>query len=193
LCRASHIRQHPHHRPTPGVGGARLGRRTVRGVLAGLPAFEPAWDRGRRPPRLHSHPRVLRDPDHPRRRQDGYGRRVCQPADPGDRTLGRRIDAGHDPAFCRAVDFCGDVPRDRSAGAVRSQVMSERYGWRFGLVLAFSWAVLLFLALPIFVSAPISLTPERFLVLPKDGITLRNYVNLFTNPQWTSSIWQSLV
>lgn len=71
--------------------------------------------------------------------------------------------------------------------------MGERYGWRFGVVLAMAWAALLFLLLPIFVSAPISLTPERFLILPKDEVTLRNYVNLFTNEKWTSSIWQSLV
>ncbi|HWA45648.1 MAG TPA: ABC transporter permease [Hypericibacter adhaerens] len=71
--------------------------------------------------------------------------------------------------------------------------MSERYGWRFGVVLAATWLVLMFLVLPIFVSAPISLTPERFLTLPKDAVTLRNYENLVTNPNWTSSIWQSLV
>lgn len=71
--------------------------------------------------------------------------------------------------------------------------MDERYGWRFGVVLALAWMALLFLLLPIFVSAPISLTPERFLTLPKDDITLDNYVNLFTNEKWTSSIFQSFV
>jgi putative spermidine/putrescine transport system permease protein len=71
--------------------------------------------------------------------------------------------------------------------------MSEGYGWRFKIVLAGAWIVLLFLLVPIFVSAPISLTPDRFLTLPKDGVSLRNYENLFTNPDWTSSIWQSLV
>ncbi len=71
--------------------------------------------------------------------------------------------------------------------------MDERTGWRFGVVLALAWAALLFLLLPIFVSAPISLTPERFLTLPKDDITWGNYVNLFTNPKWTSSIGQSLL
>lgn len=69
----------------------------------------------------------------------------------------------------------------------------ERYGWRFGIVLAMAWMALLFLLLPIFVSAPISLTPERFLTLPKDEITFGNYVNLFTNEKWTSSIFQSFV
>ena len=71
--------------------------------------------------------------------------------------------------------------------------MNERYGWRFGVVLAGTWMVLMFLLLPIFVSAPISLTPERFLTLPKDHITFRNYENLVTNPNWTSSIGQSLI
>ncbi len=69
----------------------------------------------------------------------------------------------------------------------------ERYGWRFGVVLALAWMALLFLLLPIFVAAPISLTPERFLTLPKDEVTLANYVNLFTNEKWTSSIGQSFL
>src|SRR3546814_1481403 len=71
--------------------------------------------------------------------------------------------------------------------------MDARHGWRFGAVLALALMALLFLLLPIFVSAPISLTPERFLTLPKDDVTCANYVNLFTNEKWTSSIGQSVV
>jgi putative spermidine/putrescine transport system permease protein len=67
----------------------------------------------------------------------------------------------------------------------------DRGGLKFGIVVASAWAILLFLFLPILISAPISLTPERFLVMPHGEITFRNYVNLFTNPIWTSSIWQS--
>lgn len=71
--------------------------------------------------------------------------------------------------------------------------MEGRVTWRFALVLVAAWTVLLFLFLPIFIAAPLSLTPERFLILPRDEISWRNYENLFTNPVWVNSIWQSLV
>ncbi|MDZ4736835.1 MAG: ABC transporter permease [Rhodospirillaceae bacterium] len=70
---------------------------------------------------------------------------------------------------------------------------SERYGWRFMLILIVAWTVLLYLLLPIFVATPISLSPERYLLMPRGEYSLRHYENLFTNERWLSSIWQSLV
>ena len=55
------------------------------------------------------------------------------------------------------------------------------------------WAIILFLVLPITIVVPVSLTDQRFLSLPEHGLSLRHYVNLFTNPEWLSSIVQSLV
>jgi putative spermidine/putrescine transport system permease protein len=70
---------------------------------------------------------------------------------------------------------------------------NERYGWRFVLVLVLAWTVLLYLFLPIFVAVPISLSPERYLLMPRGEYSLRHYENLFTNEKWLSSIWQSIV
>jgi putative spermidine/putrescine transport system permease protein len=70
---------------------------------------------------------------------------------------------------------------------------SDRYTWRFVLILILAWTVLLYLFLPIFVAAPISLTPDRYLLMPRGEYSFRHYVNLFTNPKWLNSIWQSLV
>jgi len=65
--------------------------------------------------------------------------------------------------------------------------------WRFGVVIALAWSVLLFLFLPIFIAVPFSFSPRRYLTLPSDEWSWRPYVNLFTNEQWLSSIGQSLV
>jgi putative spermidine/putrescine transport system permease protein len=70
---------------------------------------------------------------------------------------------------------------------------SERYGWRFILVLVLAWTVLLYLFLPIFIAAPISLNPDRYLLMPRGEFSLRHYETLFTSPKWLSSIWQSIV
>lgn len=72
-------------------------------------------------------------------------------------------------------------------------MMERRRGWFFGVVLALSWALLLFLFLPNFVAVPVSLTPERFLSLPHGGVSLRHYVKLFTDEEWLSSIGDSLI
>ena len=71
--------------------------------------------------------------------------------------------------------------------------MERRGDWFTGVALALAWTVLMFVLLPNFVAVPISLTPERFLSLPEDTLSLRHYVNLFTNPQWLSAIGQSFV
>ncbi|MEX2648897.1 MAG: ABC transporter permease [Alphaproteobacteria bacterium] len=65
--------------------------------------------------------------------------------------------------------------------------------WGFAVVLCVAWAVLLYLLLPLFVVLPISLTPQRFLIMPEGEISFRHYVNLATNEKWTSAIGQSLV
>ncbi|WP_272007514.1 ABC transporter permease [Roseovarius sp. ZX-A-9] len=55
-----------------------------------------------------------------------------------------------------------------------------------------AWAVACFLALPVLIMLPISLTPNRYLSLPKDGISLRHYKSLIDDPQWIASIADSL-
>ncbi|MFX0547331.1 ABC transporter permease [Roseovarius sp. S1116L3] len=55
-----------------------------------------------------------------------------------------------------------------------------------------AWAVACFLALPVLIMLPISLTPNRYLSLPKDGISLRHYQSLIDDPQWIASIADSL-
>lgn len=56
-----------------------------------------------------------------------------------------------------------------------------------------AWSVLLFLLLPITVIFPISLTDQRFLSLPYEGLSLQHYAAFFTSERWLSSTWQSLV
>ena len=70
---------------------------------------------------------------------------------------------------------------------------SERTGWRFALVLVLAWTVLIYLLVPIFIAAPISLNPDRYLLMPRGEFSLRHYATLFTSPQWLSAIWQSIV
>ena len=65
--------------------------------------------------------------------------------------------------------------------------------WRFTLVLAMTWLVLLFLLLPVFISVPLSLTPNRYLSLPEGEISFRHYVTLFTDHGWAISATQSLL
>ncbi|MGE3871487.1 MAG: ABC transporter permease [Parvibaculaceae bacterium] len=56
-----------------------------------------------------------------------------------------------------------------------------------------AWPVLIFLLLPVFVSIPLSLTPNRYLSLPEGEISFRHYVQLFTDPGWAASAGQSLI
>ncbi len=69
--------------------------------------------------------------------------------------------------------------------------MDGRRGWGGVALVASAWTVLLFLVLPIFVAAPVSLTPKRFLSMPEGVLSLRHYVKLFTSEEWLSSIGQS--
>jgi putative spermidine/putrescine transport system permease protein len=63
---------------------------------------------------------------------------------------------------------------------------------RSPLVLAGAWMVLTFLLLPAFVVFPVSVTPHRYLSLPRDGISFRHWQALFTDPAWLNGIWESL-
>ncbi|BBK31996.1 putative spermidine/putrescine transport system permease protein [Stella humosa] len=55
------------------------------------------------------------------------------------------------------------------------------------------WAIVLFLVLPITIVVPVSLTDQRFLSLPQDGLSLRHYINLVQSADWLSSVAQSFV
>ncbi|MBM3522304.1 MAG: ABC transporter permease, partial [Alphaproteobacteria bacterium] len=72
----------------------------------------------------------------------------------------------------------------------------EQLGARLGLsrplVLAIAWCVLLFLVLPILVVFPVSVTDQRFLSLPQDGISFRHFEKLSTSKEWLGSIWHSI-
>lgn len=54
-----------------------------------------------------------------------------------------------------------------------------------------AWLALLFLVLPALIAIPVSLTPKRFLSMPKGEYSLRHFENLFTSPDWLSSFAQS--
>ena len=56
-----------------------------------------------------------------------------------------------------------------------------------------AWTVLLFLILPLAVVLPVSLTDQRFLSLPKHGLSLQYYANLLHSEDWQTSIGQSLL
>ena len=63
--------------------------------------------------------------------------------------------------------------------------------WGTKILVVSAWGALLFLIVPLFVAVPVSLTPKRYLSLPKDDLSLRHYAKLFTSEEWLSSIWQS--
>jgi putative spermidine/putrescine transport system permease protein len=54
-----------------------------------------------------------------------------------------------------------------------------------------AWATVLYLVLPITIVIPISVTDQRYLSLPQEGISFRHYVNLLTSEAWLNSILQS--
>lgn len=56
-----------------------------------------------------------------------------------------------------------------------------------------AWLVVCFLALPLIVMLPISLTPHRYLSLPDEGLSLRHYRSLIEDPRWAESLADSLV
>jgi putative spermidine/putrescine transport system permease protein len=56
-----------------------------------------------------------------------------------------------------------------------------------------AWVVALYLLLPISIIIPVSLTDQRFLSLPKDGLSWQHYATVLASPQWLGSIWQSFL
>lgn len=56
-----------------------------------------------------------------------------------------------------------------------------------------AWGLLLFLVIPALIAIPVSLTPKRFLSMPKGELSLRHFEKLFTSPEWLLSFAQSAV
>lgn len=54
-----------------------------------------------------------------------------------------------------------------------------------------AWVLLLFLVTPALIAIPVSLTPKRFLSMPKGEFSLRHFEKLFTSEEWLSSFFQS--
>lgn len=54
-----------------------------------------------------------------------------------------------------------------------------------------AWVLLAFLVTPALIAIPVSLTPKRFLSMPKGELSLRHFEKLFTSPEWLSSFFQS--
>ena len=69
--------------------------------------------------------------------------------------------------------------------------MEGRRGWGWFALVVSAWTVLMFLVLPIFIAAPVSVTPKRFLSMPEGALSARHYIKLFTSEEWLSSIAQS--
>ncbi len=63
--------------------------------------------------------------------------------------------------------------------------------WRAIVLLDAAWTILGFLFAPLLVVFPISLTDQNCLSLPKDGLSLRHYRTVLSDPAWLSSIAQS--
>ena len=55
------------------------------------------------------------------------------------------------------------------------------------LRLAALFAVL-FLVMPLLVVLPMSLTPQSFLSLPTDGVSLQHYAGLWTDAGWSEAV-----
>lgn len=66
-----------------------------------------------------------------------------------------------------------------------------RSPWR-PLGAAAAYAIIAFLVMPLFVVAPVSLTPRDFLSLPDGPPTLRHYDRLFGDPEWLRGLLTSL-
>ena len=56
-----------------------------------------------------------------------------------------------------------------------------------------AWIIAGFLLAPIFVTVPLSLTPDRFLSFPQGEITFQHYAAIATNNVWLSAIRDSVV
>lgn len=54
-------------------------------------------------------------------------------------------------------------------------------------------AALTYLILPLLIILPVSLTDQRMLALPVNGLSLQHYAAVIQSEEWLSSTWQSLV
>jgi putative spermidine/putrescine transport system permease protein len=63
--------------------------------------------------------------------------------------------------------------------------------WRFGIVLALAWVLLVYLVAPMLVVVPVSLTDQRYLSMPQHALSLQHYRNIFGDNFWLSSIIKS--
>jgi putative spermidine/putrescine transport system permease protein len=72
-------------------------------------------------------------------------------------------------------------------------MIARRGGWRFGVILAFAWVLLIYLVAPMFVVVPVSLTDERYLSMPQHALSLQHYANIFGDNRWLSSIIKSVL
>lgn len=61
------------------------------------------------------------------------------------------------------------------------------------LILACGWLGLLFLLAPLLITFPVSVTTQRYLSMPSDGISFQHYTKLLTDLRWSHSIVTSLV
>jgi putative spermidine/putrescine transport system permease protein len=60
-------------------------------------------------------------------------------------------------------------------------------------VKALAWTIIGFLLLPIAIVFPVSLTDKRYLSMPEDHLSFEHFINLFSSPEWLSSIGQSFI
>ncbi|WP_342639975.1 ABC transporter permease [Rhodoligotrophos ferricapiens] len=60
------------------------------------------------------------------------------------------------------------------------------------VIITFGWLGVVFLLAPLIVVFPVSLTPERYLSMPADGISFQHYAKLLSDPRWSQSILTSL-
>ena len=56
-----------------------------------------------------------------------------------------------------------------------------------------AWVLLFFLVAPVLIALPVSLTPKRFLSMPKGEYSLRHFEKMFSSPEWMSSFAQSAI
>jgi putative spermidine/putrescine transport system permease protein len=67
-----------------------------------------------------------------------------------------------------------------------------RFGRRSYFVAALAWIVLSYLALPMLVVFPVSLTDSRVLELPNHSLSLMHWIGLFSDSAWLKGVEQSL-
>ena len=69
----------------------------------------------------------------------------------------------------------------------------EHYGNEVGPTRYGAWIAICFLLLPVTIIFPVAFTDKRYLSLPKDGMSLQHFANLFSSDVWLGSVGQSLI